>query len=562
MTDRRVYEFERHLDDALAARPMMRSGGPDSLRLAANVVEAAYTVPGIEAGDRLAEGLQILAPALMTRDVRGELAVEDVLADLDFAAHYHSLRDLLYYTYNVPSSIAWSFADGRIDIRFADPTLPRQFFLVANNWFLNSMSAFADTGRTTQIEELVRGAPEFQPTERGVRAQELIHQEVDLKLALYFNLVSDVSVPAGGYTFGDFMTVYRALLTKALYHRYHARVNGSRGVISMPLEVLARDLEESVDGVSAETAGRVVEDIAYGAAARRAGLDPVYFSLYRIPESDEIVMLPHHFSTWEGIVNFLRVVALRDPQLFLKSFSGQIGDALVGRLTKAFNGAGFTVRSNVSLNAYGAHLPDIDILVRSEEPTLGYGFLVCEVKSPVPPRWAKDQLRVLQADCVAKAFEQLRRINAFLDSEDGARFLQSQVPRAGLPDFDEFAIVGKSMVITSDNAGAFFLGRGTIIDFRTMERLLSRCDGDFLYILKVLKAFPEWADNSLARQMIEVQVGETTVSYEGITVKHLMDFGQNAYRSAGEPQRMVRDMLEAGDRPLDVLRERRFDISE
>jgi hypothetical protein len=425
--DPQVQDFERRLDEALAARPMVRSGGTDALRLAANIVEAVAAERG-ESGYHWAEGLQILAPALIGRTPGDEIDVADVLADLEFATHYFHLRDLLYYTYNAPGSTAWTFDEGKVEIRYADVSLPRQFFIEANNGILDSMAAFANQEQDQRISSLLRGAPEFELTPEGIEAQNLIQAEVDLKFGLYFNLVSDVSVPAGAYTFSDFLKVYEALLAKALYHRYHATLNGARGMVRMSLAELARDLESSVENVSADTARRVVADIAYGADAHRAGLDPVYFSLYRLPEGEEIIMLPHHFALWEGFVSFLRLVALRDPQLFLRSFSQQIADALVRRLAKSFDDAGFGVRTNVSLGGYDTDLPDIDLLIISEERTLGYVMLVCEVKSPLPPRWAKDQLRVLEADSIAKAFDQLQRINSFLGSDDGARFLWEQLP--------------------------------------------------------------------------------------------------------------------------------------
>ena len=559
--DPQVQEFERRLDDALAARPTVRSGGTSALRLATNVVDAADAERRLW-GHRLAEGLQILAPALITRVPGADIDVEDLVADLQFAGHYHALRDLLYYTYNAAGSTAWAFGEGTVEIRYADASLPRQFFISWNSWFLDSMTAFADKDREQRIEGLLQGAPEFELTPEAIEAQELIQAEVDLKLGLYFNLVPDTSVSAGAYTFADFMTVYGALLLKALYHRYHATLNGARGILSMPLDVLAHDLESSVQNVSAETARGVVLDIAYGAEARRAGLDPVYFSLYHLPDRDEIVMLPHHFAVWEGIGSFLRLVALRDPQLFLRSFSQQIGDALVVRLAKAFEDAGFRARTNVSLRGYNTDLPDIDLLIISEERTLGFAVLACEVKSPLPPRWAKDQLRALEADSIAKAFDQLTRIKAFLESDDGVRFLVEQLPQEGLPDFQEWALLLWTLVATSDNAGAFFADRGTVIDFRTLERLLSRCDGDMLYVLDVLKGFPEWADNSIERIMVDVQVGDIAVSYEGTTIKSLMDFGKNTFRSAGVPEQMVRDMLAAGDRPLDVFRSRGVDFED
>lgn len=540
---------------------MMRSGGADALRLAANVIDTADAERTMW-GHGLAHGLHILAPTLIGRTPGNEIAVENVVADLDFAAHYYSLRDLLYYTYNAPGGATWTFDKGKVEIHYADASIPRQFYMSANTWFVDSMAAFADKEQHQRIEELLRGMPEFEMTPAGIEAQELIGAEVDVKLGLYFNLVPDTSVDAGGYTFGDFIAVYRVLLIKALYHRYHAFLNGSRGIISMPLEQLARDIESSVENVSADTARKVVTDIAYGAEARSAGMDPVYFSLYHLPDGDQIVMMPHDFALWEGIVSFLRLVALRDPQLFLRNFSQQIGDALVRRLAKAFEDVGFHARTNVSLRKYHTSLPDIDLLIVSEERTLGYAMLACEVKSPLPPVWAKDQLRALEADSIAKAFEQLTRIRAFLDSDEGVQFLTDQLPREGLPDFDEFALLVWTVVATSDNAGAFFADRGTIIDFRTLERLLSRCDGDMLYILNVLRGFPEWADDSFERVMVEVQVGDIPVSYEVISIKKLMDFRPNVFRSADAPEEMVRDMLEAGDRPLDVFRNRSAESSD
>lgn len=62
--------------------------------------------------------------------------------------------------------------------------------------------------------------------------------------------------------------------------------------------------------------------------------------------------------------------------------------------------------------------------------------------------------------------------------------------------------------------------------------------------------------------MVDVQIGDISVSYEGTKIKSLMDFGQNTFRSAGVPEQMVRDMLAAGDRPLDVFRGRGGDFDD
>ena len=207
--DPQVRDFERRLDDALAARPTMRTGGTNAFRLAANIVDTA-DAEGTMQGHHLAHGLQILAPTLIGRIPGDEVDMADVVADLDFAGHYHSLRDLLYYTYNAPGSTTWTFDDGRVEIRYADASLPRQFFMSANTWFVDSMATFTDKQAGQRIEGLLRGTPEFELTPAALEATELIQAEVDLKLSRYFNLVFDVSVAAGSYTFGDFVAHVRA----------------------------------------------------------------------------------------------------------------------------------------------------------------------------------------------------------------------------------------------------------------------------------------------------------------------------------------------------------------
>ncbi len=220
-------------------------------------------------------------------------------------------------------------------------------------------------------------------------------------------------------------------------------------------------------------------------------------------------MLPHHFALWEGHVSLLRLVALRDPALFNREFSGALGRALTRHLASVFESVGFSCLVEVGLREFGNHLPDIDLLVISQEPTLGYVVFVCEVKSPIPPRWAKDQLRVLAPDSVAKGFGQLERLHAFLASDVGIGFLRGMLPPEGLPDFDEFALLLNLLVVTSDNAGAFFSDHGyRIIDFRTLTRLVRRSDGDTAYVLEVLNKFGQWADAGLQIVPQTISVGD------------------------------------------------------
>ena len=197
-------------------------------------------------------------------------------------------------------------------------------------------------------------------TDDGIEAHRLIEAEVDLKLGVYFDLVADKSVTVGKYSYADFCTVYQGLVVKALFHRYHSQINDSHGIVEMGLDEIAQDIEASTDDLSADVARQILLDMSYGEHA--TDVDPLYFSLYRITENgDSIIMLPHHFAIWEGFVNFLRVLALRHPQQYLESFSQQIGHGLTHRLASAFRGAGFTVDTNVALPE--DDLPDIDLMV-------------------------------------------------------------------------------------------------------------------------------------------------------------------------------------------------------
>jgi hypothetical protein len=53
-------------------------------------------------------------------------------------------------------------------------------------------------------------------------------------------------------------------------------------------------------------------------------------------------------------------------------------------------------------------------------------------------------------------------------------------------------VVIKQLIITSDNAGMFFGDEQTpVINFRTLERLLERSDGDILHILTCIGTYNE-----------------------------------------------------------------------
>ncbi|MEP0960646.1 MAG: hypothetical protein ABJQ70_21530 [Roseobacter sp.] len=205
--------------------------------------------------------------------------------------------------------------------------------------------------------------------------------EADLKLEAYFSLLaSDSQIDLGGYSYEQFLSVYRMLLTKALYHRYMARAQNAVGAIYMTEADLLDGVSEDL-GIPSDIGQRIVKDLVFDLDAPVTRVDAALFSLSREGDSEaNIVMRPHHFATAEGLVNMLRVIAQRRPKAFLDQVSNEMSDAFVQRVKKAWEAEGFTCFSELSLRDYDPLLPDIDLLVISCEPTLGYVIQVCELK--------------------------------------------------------------------------------------------------------------------------------------------------------------------------------------
>jgi hypothetical protein len=221
-----------------------------------------------------------------------------------------------------------------------------------------------------------------------------------------------------------------------------------------------------------------------------------------------------------------------------------------------FSNQGFECRKNLKLSKFDDQLPDIDLLVVSQEETLGYVIYSCEIKNPIPPRWAKDHLRVLSKDSIPKAFQQIERIKDFFHSEEGSQFLRSQLPREGLPHFgDEFLVVCNFLVITSNNAGMFFGNQEqAIIDYRTLGRILNRCDGDVAYLLWALNNINQLTDEYLKIVPVECKVGARTVSYEVTQIGSILDFQKTEYKSTGVDKKLAQDFIREGGHPFDVLK--------
>lgn len=560
--------FEQQLDAALAALPSLRWSSTSALHLASEIYEFGAFTNGADGAGWIGRGYAILARHFVAgadayeADMSREADVLQMMDDLAFAQHYYMLREYLYYSYNVRGSMDWAFTNGRVEIRFADRSIPRQFFTVHNDHLLGSWHHFRDFHHSDEIMRLLKDEPEGVATPNTMAADPLMQEEVDLKLAAYFSLIAPESqIDLGGYSYQQFLSVYGLLLKKALYHRYLAGAQEAVGAIYMPEDGLLDGINEEL-GVPTEVGRLILKDIVYDRDAIGERVDSTYFSLMREGDGDgRIVMRPHHFAIAEGLVNMLRVIAQRRPNTFLEQVSNEIGSAFVRRVRAGWEAQGFICHSEVSLREFDATLPDVDLLVISVEPTLGYVIFVCELKCPVPPRWAKDQLKVLNKDSVSKAFRQVETLQRFIETENGIRFLSRMLPKEGHPHFEGFVVALDHLVITSDNAGMFFGAESTkVINFRTLERLLRRSDGDMALIQHVLATYAEHADAALVTTMVEFPLGPLTVAYEGVTAGPLLEFPQGYWRSDPELGEMVDAFVAHGFHPFDTFEHRPPDI--
>lgn len=561
----RIQVFEQQLDAALAQRPIMFWDANATLGLVAELCEVAAARQDAPLGpEALYRGVAILAPRLVSGQT-GHVPeadnpddIKQALADLIFAGHYYMLRELLYYSYNAVGAVDWSFGEATIDLRYADRSIPRQFFTIFNDMVLGSAELFKSFDEDREkIRQLLANEPEGVATPNLLAAGEIIGREVKLKLSAYFSLIApDSDIDLGGYRYRDFLKLYSGLTAKALYHRYMARDRDAVGAIYLPEADLvaeaAADLKTSNAVIRA-----ILSDIVFDQTATADRLDGSYFSLMREDgPHGRIIMRPHHFATDEGLVNLLRVVAQRRPQTFLHSVSNTLGAAFVQHVRRSWEAQGFTCHAEVSLRDIDTTLPDIDLIVVSEEPTLGYVIFVCELKAPVPPKWAKDQLRVLNKDSVSKAFRQTDALRSFLATQAGAEFLARIVPRQH-PYFEDFVVTVQHLIITSDNGGMFFGDENTeIINYRTLDRLLRRSDGDMALIQHVLATYNEEADGAVVTVTNEVAIGATTVRYEAVTTSPLLEFPQGEWRSSPTLQAEIDAFIVEGLKPWDSFEHR------
>jgi hypothetical protein len=70
--------------------------------------------------------------------------MDALIEDLLFGSHYHTLREIFYYSYNAPDALDWQFGPDRVEIRYRDRSISRQIFIDWNEYILGAVHHFAD----------------------------------------------------------------------------------------------------------------------------------------------------------------------------------------------------------------------------------------------------------------------------------------------------------------------------------------------------------------------------------------------------------------------------------
>jgi hypothetical protein len=546
--DERLQTFEKELDERLAACATYRMDAGIALRVLVDMSDlVAHEQPLANALDR---AIDVLAPFLVSgRAGTDDVDPEHILADVTFAASYFLLREYLYYSYNSPGAFEWIVGDKQIEIRFLDKSIPRQFYTSQNESILGSRQHFLDKEKRSDLMERLREVGEWDKTQDDALIA-LLEAEADHKLSAYFSIIPrDSQIDLGGYTYAQFFALYRMLLAKALWHRYHAALSGERGAVYIAEEDLVGAAHQAL-GIDEAIIRLILRDMVFDVAADADRLSPSYFSLLRDGAEGGIWMRPIHFCLHEGVVGFLRVVGQRRNQVFLDQVSNALGAGLAERVATAFEAQGFQCKTEVDLTDFDPALPDIDLLVISEEPTLGYVILVCELKSPVPAMWAKDHLRALNKDGVSKAFHQCQKIGEFLRTAEGLALVRQWLPVEGLPHFDHFVAVLEPLVITSHNSGMFFDAMRTpVFGYQTIERMLRASDGDMAYIQRMLRTYCGFVDANLVVQGRSAQLQDTYVQFDVVGSGGVINFPPNQWRSDGSRERHASAFIASGENP-------------
>jgi hypothetical protein len=336
-----------------------------------------------------------------------------------------------------------------------------------------------------------------------------------------------------------------------LYERYHSTANDLSCVITYQESELANALEQATN-IPDSRCIRILRDISSSSRC----------TFNYLPSSDKYLLFPFSFSLKDGISAILKQYAQRNSDAFSANCAGVIGDSLVKKVSSYFDGfKNFCVFKEIILQSYSPDLPDIDCLVVSYEPSLGFHFFVCEVKNNLPASWAKEYLKATgKKGFIEKALSQSKKISDFLKTDDGGELLLTKAMQA-FPELDMgklfptgFCGVVDCLIVTSQSMGMFFPDNTTtIIDDDMLRHIVLRCDGDVNFIQFHLRNLNKALDSCYNIEHETVNAAGVEITYDICKLTGLLNIPRNKYLSNRTFENLEKESVETGYRFIDDI---------
>lgn len=554
-----LQELRKIVDDSIenALEDLVKKTGASksSIMFIGEFVEGLYKNGNFGAGENCRPVLDILIPKLLENITPKENNFHDIplIEAVEFSGAFYSLRDLIYISFAAPSSIEFTGDKNDIKISVKDSTIFRQFVCEVQAFSLNSRCSDERVLNLDEVVSLLLGTNPWDSNDPNVaKVLASIEIETDWKIKHYFSHIPENScIDLGGYLYSEFITVYKQLLYLSLYERYYSKANNLSCVITYEEKELIGALKENT-GIDVNKCEKILQDIA---SSSRGTFNYFY-------SDNTYYLFPFSFSLKDGISAILKQYAQKDSDAFSAHCAGAIGDSLVSKVSGYFGSfKNFHVFKEILLQGYNTDLPDIDCLIVSYEPSLGFHFFVCEVKNNLPASWAKEYLKATgKKGFVEKALSQSGKILDFLKTDDGAELLRQKAMQA-FPQLNMEALfptgfcgVVDSLIVTSQSIGMFFPDTSTtIISDDLLRQIVSKCDGDVNFIQHHLHHLNESLDSCYSIATETINASGVKITYPTCQLVGFLEISQNKYLSNGIFENIEKESLRTGYRFIDSI---------
>ncbi len=546
--------FDELLENELTQHAHKIGTGKKSIQYLGEIVEHAYKYNPIQ-GENMRQALDILIPTMYKVPITTDntsIDEPDVQAIMDaciFAGHYRQTRDLIYLSFKSPSAVQWELSESIIKIKTKDISFFRQLACETQSFLLNSRNVFPPENRN--IESLIAQVDYWDNSD--LKTQEivrLLEQEAEIKIQHFFSYIpSDSTVDIGGFTYHDFLNVYKSTLIVSLYERRWAKLHDEPSVITYQEDALI-EMHASNANISKTTCAKILKELSEASRG----------TFNYIKESKEYLLFPFSYSVIDQIAEILKLFAKKNEGGFSAGCATIIGNSLVKKVSSYFlKYPNFRVLTDVNLQKFDKKLPDMDVVAFSYEPTFGFQFYICEVKNNLPASWIKEHLKLSDhKGALQKAKSQILNLQEFIQTPECLSLLKGMIHDQfkGL-DFDKYFPTGfmatiNFLVVTNQNIGVLLNDNDLkIVNNDILRHLINSSDGDTIYIKYHLDNLNYLIDQSYKLISDTFSLGKYQIVYDISSLEKTIAFPPNQYLSKNMLERLEQDGISEDYRFID-----------